>query len=472
MAERTVNDRQLEVLKWIVAGCPSRDWPDETHKTSAVALKNRGLATVSRKSGTWTAEATDAGRYFAEHLAFPEGHWPDRESKPQTSAPPRMVPKRPEPKVTGLRPVDQMLRDVNEAMADPDGIGGLAIGSHDRSRYSMLMASAMRYGKVPATQHLVFANYKVERNGYTFRESMIQLVDKPEWMVVDLEPIAVPSRLGSSTHPVVNALATSDRLGMKKAVRQRALRLLDALAREAESRDYKVSAPRPEPGYTYAKGLLRIEVQGHSYDLTIHELMDKVPHVPTATELRNQERYSWTRIPTNDDVPSGRLRLSILGWSNYPDKFDDTKTITLDSRLPKILQSIELRAAAAEEARLERKRQEKKQRRLWKRAKKRAVTAHREHHRGEVLLRQLEDWEQAKRLDAYIAAMHASIAGLDPADADNASEWIEWARTYRDSRDPLHRPLKVPETPRPRPDDLQPFMQGFNAWHPPHWSGY
>lgn len=49
-------------------------------------------------------------------------------------------------------------------MADPDGIGGFPIDSRDRSRYSMLMASAMRYEKVPATKQLVFAHYTVQRN--------------------------------------------------------------------------------------------------------------------------------------------------------------------------------------------------------------------------------------------------------------------------------------------------------------------
>jgi len=64
MAERTINARQLEVLKWIVDGCPDGVMTDETHKASAAALEGRRLVSVSRASGRWHAEPTDAGRHF------------------------------------------------------------------------------------------------------------------------------------------------------------------------------------------------------------------------------------------------------------------------------------------------------------------------------------------------------------------------------------------------------------------------
>jgi hypothetical protein len=60
MGERTVNIRQLKVLKWIVAGCPEGVMTGSTHKTTSVALQNRRLAKVSKRKGVWKAEATDA----------------------------------------------------------------------------------------------------------------------------------------------------------------------------------------------------------------------------------------------------------------------------------------------------------------------------------------------------------------------------------------------------------------------------
>jgi len=30
-----LNQRQLDVLRWIDDGCPDRDWPDQSHKLTA-----------------------------------------------------------------------------------------------------------------------------------------------------------------------------------------------------------------------------------------------------------------------------------------------------------------------------------------------------------------------------------------------------------------------------------------------------
>lgn len=38
---RRLNESQLAVLRWIADGCPERDWPNNTYKTTAVALQNR-----------------------------------------------------------------------------------------------------------------------------------------------------------------------------------------------------------------------------------------------------------------------------------------------------------------------------------------------------------------------------------------------------------------------------------------------
>jgi hypothetical protein len=85
MAERTVNQRQLAVLRWIIDGCPDGVMTDVTYKTTAVALRNRRLVTISKKQGVWKAEATAAGKHFAEHGSYPENHWPNRTPRPGTS---------------------------------------------------------------------------------------------------------------------------------------------------------------------------------------------------------------------------------------------------------------------------------------------------------------------------------------------------------------------------------------------------
>jgi excisionase family DNA binding protein len=65
-----LTERQLTILHWIADGCPERSWPDESHKITAHALQNRGLAVVSRKRKVWAATITKAGRYYLEHGAY------------------------------------------------------------------------------------------------------------------------------------------------------------------------------------------------------------------------------------------------------------------------------------------------------------------------------------------------------------------------------------------------------------------
>jgi hypothetical protein len=63
--------RQLYILRWIDDGCPDRDWPDFTHKTTASALAGRGLVIVRCRAKRWEATITDNdGRYYLDHGAY------------------------------------------------------------------------------------------------------------------------------------------------------------------------------------------------------------------------------------------------------------------------------------------------------------------------------------------------------------------------------------------------------------------
>jgi hypothetical protein len=74
--ERQINARQLDVLRWIVEGCPEGRWTvgDKYYKAAANALQNRRLVVVQKIPPPWRAEATDAGRFYAEHGSYPNGH--------------------------------------------------------------------------------------------------------------------------------------------------------------------------------------------------------------------------------------------------------------------------------------------------------------------------------------------------------------------------------------------------------------
>src|SRR5450759_5387028 len=89
--DKPLNARQLEVLHWIAGGCPGGVMQGHAHKTSAVALQSRRLVKISRRGGVWTAQITEAGHAYLE-----TGHFPAR--LPPSSAKPSKTTK-PEPAV-------------------------------------------------------------------------------------------------------------------------------------------------------------------------------------------------------------------------------------------------------------------------------------------------------------------------------------------------------------------------------------
>jgi hypothetical protein len=429
---------------------------DTTHKTTALALQNRRLAKVTKKRGNWSVTLTDAGQHFLIHGVYPPGHWdlPEGAATPgQVAAAARRAAAR--PPVTGSRPVDQLLTDVTAAN------GRLVVTTGDRTYWERLVSTAARYGKVPAGKVL-----RVEPGG-SWTENVITLADAPEWMTAVLAPVPVAERL-RRPHPVVAVLRNDPtHLGVSAGARGRALRILDGLAKAATARGYAVRAPRPEPGYGRAKGLLEVEIAGTALVVDLDELNDRVPHVPTAAELREKQRYSWTRIPTHDQVPSGRLRLPILtGLPIRGEKFTDTKTIDLADRLPEVMQELELRAGATEERRLQRERDEAARRERWTEALEDAKVAAAEHHRAEILAEQVERWLECRNLDVYLEAADQTAAAMTGESGERAIEWLAWARGYRQRLDPLAKDLRMPATPTFTGEDLRPFMNGLSPYGP------
>lgn len=435
-----------------------------TYKTTAVALQGRRLVTVSKKGGRWKAEATEAGLYFVEHGSYPAGHWSATPTTSTSSGPPAPMPVQPRSqtarparkrRVSGARPVDQLIADVTAA-------GGRLEVASDGSYYENLVSSAIRHNKVPDGKLL-----QVTR-GRRWEQRTIELVDKPAWMTAVLDPIPVPERL-IKPHPAVVVLRadTEHRLQFKRDVRQRALRLLDAAAKSASSRGWSVSCPAWSRYERDRLADLVITVTGHEHQLHVSEDHDKVPHEPTAKELRDFERWGYPRIPKYNKVSSGRLTISVSGGVAVRQSgFSDTKTLDLVDRLPFILQELELRAAASEERRLAAERAAEERRRQWEQVRDEAITALREHTRAEVLADQARRWQHNRLIADYLAAMERRVSELEGDEQHAAQEWLDWAKTHHRRSNPLTRRLAMPPDPKPEPSALQPFMRGLSPYGP------
>lgn len=86
--EKSVNERQLDVLRWISDDCPAGKWPegDYSYKTSAKALQRRGLVNITGHATSWAASITETGTYYLEHGTYPPDPRTMRSARPAKSA--------------------------------------------------------------------------------------------------------------------------------------------------------------------------------------------------------------------------------------------------------------------------------------------------------------------------------------------------------------------------------------------------
>jgi hypothetical protein len=91
---------------------------------------------------------------------------------------------------------------------------------------------------------------------------------------------------------------------VSKGMFKTALVVMDRFIKALEAQDLavEVTNDQRERGTFARQGDDRVQ-------LHISEKHKRVEHVPSAKELREKERYSWTRIPKWDNVPTGELVL-------------------------------------------------------------------------------------------------------------------------------------------------------------------
>lgn len=456
VANRTVNDRQLEVLKWVVEGCPPRQWPDTTYKTSALALQNRRLVTVSKKGGVWRAVASDAGRYYVEHQTFPDGHWLTPKDKPagavdapgsRAKAPAQKLVRSPSP--TGRAAAAQLLLDLEAA-------GGVIEIEREEFQHYMRVARTMR-----ATKGLLPEGKTVQLMRRDYYDWQVEIQDAPP-PPEPLVPIPVAERLSTRPHQAVSRIGAEKGAldHLSRQLRPRVLRCLDALAKEAQRRGHEVEAER---------GGLKVTIRGKSHTIEFKEPSNRRDHVLTAEEQRRKDSGSYFYAPKWDYDPSGRLNATAARSviAEPKPRADGSVAWQIEGRLAQVLDLVEREVAHAEARDQRLKEEAAERRRQWQDVHDQALVEYAEHHRGRALMKQAQRFAEVQMLDTYLAELTRQVELLtDVADQQAAGEWLAWARQYRASRDPFTRPPKMPKVPDPKGDELRPFMRGLSPSGP------
>lgn len=239
-----LNTGQLAVLRWIGDGSPDGVMAGHTHKTVALALQNRRLATVTKKGGVWRAELTDAGRHYLHHGSYPVGHRPS--PRPVQVAKPAPSPRsssaatdRPAPTMTSAKPVSPDEDAENLVRRILAAGGTLKIDTReDTTDYEPLMRAAKRARSLPFGKQLRWRTI-----GQWYGPMREIYFDEDFTVHVQERPVPVPDRV-SKYHPAVAQYRNDpDRHEVSKDSLGRASRILHALATEAERRGYTARAP-------------------------------------------------------------------------------------------------------------------------------------------------------------------------------------------------------------------------------------
>jgi hypothetical protein len=442
-----LNQRQLEVLHWISDGCPDGRWTDFTFKLTTTALASRRLVTVSKREGAWSAAILPAGEHYLTKGQYPEGHWIKRRRRPQIDSDTRV-----KPPAVAQRPVDpnrggptsaqskkHLPSRARELVAEVIAAGGeIQRESKEGQRaYSLLVAAVNRHKLAPEGKQLT-----VEM-GSRWEISVIRLEDAPYWLTTPAPEVVQAERIGR-WHPTLARLREREFISMSTALERQMLRILQALAVEADARGHRVEPANPRRRYHYRQseaGHVAVNIRGYRYTIAVWQKYREVPPP------------RWGKPPKRPDADAGdSLAVGLIwessGRSGISESWSDlsSKRTKVESLLPTILWEIERRSDREDRRREQEKLAAIERERLQAEAERRARILHAENVRAEVLRDQHTRWREGLQLREYLAAMDRAIERLpDGVDRAAAAEWCAWCQEYVTSvLDPLGQPLAMP----------------------------
>jgi hypothetical protein len=443
-----MTERQIAVLRWIGDGSPvGPTWgAPNSERITAGALRNRGFVTTTGGGPTWSALITRAGR---EHLALIDGPNPPTPRGPNQTSAYRML-------IENLVEAGGTLRVPGPGRR----LGGPPVGTVDYERH---VATAERRGAVPPGKRIVISNKGDERQ--------LDLVDAPEGAPTEVLPVPVPGQVKRYHRVVVAYRNDKSRHEVSRAQLSRVSRNLQGLVIEAERRGITVAVPEARNDYdrgpiwdSRADGHLGFTMFNSTIAVRVHEDGINARRTSSARETGPCGFDGYTsRLPAYDRDANGLVRISVVSPSTSSKRqssWSDGKTQQLEDLLPAVLTEIQARSADEREIVRRRKEADAERHREWEAAMAEARIQHAEHHRADVLAKQVGRWQEANDIRAYCDAIDEQLA--DDADA---AEWVAWAREYARRRDPIAPGLRIPTPSEGFPvAELQPFLKGRNPY--------
>ncbi|MFG2879380.1 hypothetical protein ACGFYU_30980 [Streptomyces sp. NPDC048337] len=455
-----LNDRRRELLRRLDASEALGSTSAE--RRSAYALRDRGLLVVVRRAGVVRAEVTEAGKFYLEHGRHPEDPryaavLPETVRKTPMPYSERPVAQARRAKAAAL--IERLVAERRVVIKEPD--------EATEGEYRRAIDYAKRHRLTPPGK-------RIEKLRLWNRDLQISLEDGPQHHAKgerpeSAPPVPVPAQL-RSLHAVVAALKEDRcRLVVPETLRSRALCLLQGLCAEAVKRGYAVREHPMAEGYrsraygyggayvpsrpSRREGELDLVVGDFTYMVTIKQEFPLSENPDRAQSLMIELPYSR----------SGRQG-----------KWADRKGWRLEDLLGAVLREVEVRSKEDAQRRIDEERAEADRKVRWQAAMDSAREEAIQAQLVTVLREQAKDWQQARALSQYCDALEHRLAasgGSATPEAVSSRQWLEWARAYVRSLDPLRELPGMPSPRIPEPEELKPYLKG---WSPrgPEGHGY
>lgn len=446
-----LNERQVSVLRRVAAGDGQVGSHTPDLAATVYALRARGLVTTPRENGAWVARITLTGDFYLRH-----GRHPDSEVESSTVM----------SDASGSPDATRLIRQLKDA-------GTLRIENPDetsRAAYRRAIHAVKQRGLVPE-------GFLLRHTGRNGGDLIIQLVDaaKPDETEWNRIRLGVRDQVAATPELTRMLRAHPDVMAVSEAAMLRALGLVEGLSRAAGRRGYTLAMSKKRKHKE-----LFIQAGARKFTVTVKEEYEEV--VRTSQQgAASHKRYSWQRQPlVHETAPSGRLRVELVESPHARrSTWGDKGRARLENMLDQVVDEIEHRVAAEEEADRERRRAleefDAQQRReeaeklaRWEQAMAQARVRATGERRAEIFSRALDSWLTADQVRAFCDALRERTEAL-PDSRDALSSWIDWGRSMADSIDPVRDPkdLTADEFDRaPTPDELRPYLGEWSPHRP------
>jgi len=209
-------------------------------------------------------------------------------------------------------------------------------------------------------------------------------------------------------------------LNVSEAVEKRAFRFIDALIKLARKRGHDLKIITDHKYYNYNG--TKLIVFDEYFDIRLREVNKRVIE-------ENESGWKESKY-----FPTGKLCLKVDEYPSY--EWTDTKTKTLEDKLPNILAYFEIRAKREIKERIERDIWHKEYERKKKIEEELKIKRNKELEKFKSVINHSSRWQKAMDLRNYIQTVESNAIENNKLTSE-LKDWLQWIKDKADWYDPL-----------------------------------